>query len=79
MRVVVDRDLCESNGKCMEAAPAVFLLDEDDVIQVLVEHPGEDLRAAVELAVLRCPKAAISIVEEAQDAKEDKVVAEPGA
>ncbi|MGB2940554.1 MAG: ferredoxin [Candidatus Dormiibacterota bacterium] len=64
MKVVVDRDLCESNARCMEVAPEVFLVDDNGDLQVLQEHPGEELRGKVELAVLRCPKQALSIVEE---------------
>jgi len=62
--VVVDRNLCESNARCMAAAPEVFLVEDDDEVQVLQEHPPEESRARVELAVARCPRAAISIVEE---------------
>lgn len=71
MRVVVDRDLCESNARCMAAAPDVFLVEDDNEAQVLQEHPPEALRAAVELAVARCPRAAISIVEEDAGRSED--------
>ena len=38
MRVVVDWDLCESNGLCMAAAPEVFQLQDDDTLL----HFGED-------------------------------------
>jgi ferredoxin len=66
MKVVVDYNLCESNAKCMAVAPSVFLVDEDDVLTVLMEHPPEELRDQVELAVQKCPKAAISIVEDGE-------------
>jgi ferredoxin len=61
VHVIVDFDLCESNALCMEAAPAVFEVRDDDFLYLLDEHPGEDQRAAVELAVRSCPKRAISI------------------
>jgi ferredoxin len=64
MRIVVDRDLCESNAKCVEIEPSVFRIDEDDVLQVLQEHPPEELRTKMELAVQKCPKAALSIAED---------------
>ncbi|HWL64751.1 MAG TPA: ferredoxin [Actinomycetota bacterium] len=65
MRVVVDWDQCESNGKCEEVAPEVFhVAEEDDVLKVLQENPSEDLRAKVEEAVKRCPKRALSVLEE---------------
>jgi ferredoxin len=62
-RVVVDFDLCESNAKCMEVAPEVFEVRDDDFLYILDETPAEDLRAKVEEAVRRCPKAAISIAD----------------
>jgi ferredoxin len=61
MRVVVDYDLCESNGLCMAAAPEVFEVRDDDFMYVLQENPPEGLRAKVEEAVQRCPKQAIKI------------------
>jgi ferredoxin len=63
-RVVVDFDLCESNAICMQVAPEVFEVRDDDFLYVLDETPGEDLRPKVEEAVQRCPKQAISIAED---------------
>ena len=60
-RVVVDFDLCESNARCMEAAPEVFEVRDDDFLYVLQEEPGDELRPKVEEAVQRCPKQAIAI------------------
>ena len=64
MRVVVDYDLCESNALCMDAAPEVFEVRDDDNLYILNEHPPESLRAKVEEAVRCCPKQAISIAED---------------
>jgi ferredoxin len=61
MRVVVDFDLCESNALCMDAAPEVFEVREDDFLYVLQENPDEALRAKVEQAARVCPKQAIKI------------------
>ena len=61
MRVVVDFDLCESNAICMQIAPDVFEVRDDDFLYVLEENPGEDSRAAIAEAVHRCPKQAISL------------------
>ena len=61
MRVVVDFDLCESNAICMQVAPDVFEVRDDDFLYILDEEPAEDRRGALEEAVLRCPKQAISI------------------
>ena len=65
MRVAVDYDQCESNGRCEEILPEVFRIsEEDDRLELLQERPSEDLRAPVEKAVRRCPKLALSIEEE---------------
>jgi ferredoxin len=63
MRVVVDYDLCESNGVCEALAPDVFEVGEDDYLYLLQEEPGEDRRADVEAAVDRCPKQALRLEE----------------
>lgn len=63
MKIVVDRDLCESNGLCVDACPAVFRLDEDDRLVILVDAPAETLRIEVQQAVRVCPRQALSIEE----------------
>ena len=63
-RVVVDFDLCESNAICMQVAPEVFEVRDDDFLYILNETPGDDARPAIEEAVQRCPKQAISIAED---------------
>lgn len=57
-------DLCESNARCEATAPEVFRLGEDDVLRVLQERPPEALREAVGLAVRRCPKGAIRVIDD---------------
>ena len=61
MHIVVDYDLCESNAICMQIAPDVFEVRDDDFLYLLDEAPGEDRRAAMDEAVQRCPKQAIRI------------------
>ena len=61
MRVVVDFELCESNALCMQEAPEVFEVRDDDFLYVLDEHPPEELRLKVEMAARRCPTQAIRI------------------
>ena len=63
MRVVVDFDLCESNAICMQIAPDIFEVRDDDFLYVLNETPSEDRRFNLEESVQRCPKQAISIEE----------------
>jgi ferredoxin len=64
MRVVVDRTLCESNAVCARLVPEVFAVDDDDQLQIKQARPTEALRERVEHAVRRCPKLALSIVED---------------
>lgn len=64
MKVVVDHDLCEGNARCIQAAPDVFELRDDDRSYVRIERPGEELRAAVERAVQACPRRAVRIIKE---------------
>jgi ferredoxin len=61
MRIIVDPVLCEGNAVCTSVAPEIFALGDDDKARVLVEHPGEAARAAVETAVRRCPRRAIRL------------------
>ena len=63
MKVKVNYDLCEANALCMQEAPEIFEVDDDDNLNVLQEEPGEDLRAKLEAAVRACPRAAIAIEE----------------
>ena len=63
MKIVLDYDLCEANALCMESAPEVFRVEEDDTLTVLIEEPGEELRAKVEEAARLCPRQAITLME----------------
>ncbi len=65
MKIIVDRDLCEANGVCVGWAPEVFGLDDRNQMTVLVDAPGPDLAAKVRCAVDRCPRGALSVVDEA--------------
>ena len=61
LKVIVDYDLCEANALCMEAAPEVFELDDQDNLHLLQEQPPESLRERVEKAVRLCPKGALRL------------------
>ena len=63
-RLVVDRDLCESNAVCVRTAPELFVIDDDDKLRLLVEEPSADQMAKARAAVRRCPKRALSLVDE---------------
>ena len=64
MRIVIDRDTCESNGLCAGIAPALFEITDDDDLVVLNENPtGDDVERARK-AAKSCPKQAITIYED---------------
>ena len=63
-RIVVDRDLCESHAVCVRTAPDLFVIDDDDKLRLLVEQPAPDQMDEAQAAVRRCPKRALSLVQE---------------
>jgi ferredoxin len=65
-KVVVDHDLCEDNAFCVRFAPEVFAVDEREEMVLMLERPGEELRGKLEKAVDRCPRAALSLVEDGE-------------
>lgn len=62
--VVVDRDLCESHGKCYLVAPAQFEPDDDEGKSVYVGGrigPSDASKAAeAQSAIDACPERALS-------------------
>ncbi len=64
MRIRVDRDLCEANAVCQRAAPEMFKVDDDDRLHILVDELSEAQVERARIAVRRCPRRALSIVEE---------------
>jgi ferredoxin len=63
-RIVVDYTLCEANAMCMKIAPEVFHVDAEDNLHLLIESPAPELVTKVENAVRRCPRGALSLVDE---------------
>ena len=64
VRVIVDRQLCESNAVCMRLVPEVFEVRDDDRLYLLQERPADLLRERIATAVRRCPKQALSLVDD---------------
>lgn len=62
MRIEVDRDRCEGLGMCEAMAHEFFELDDDDVMHVLDESPGDEHRSQVHAAVQSCPVQALSLL-----------------
>ncbi len=64
MRVVVDFDRCQSNAVCMDVAPEIFEVRDDNFLYILKETPGRRAAPQAGEAVRRCPTQAISIEED---------------
>jgi ferredoxin len=60
MRVVVDRDRCEGNAFCVNTAPEVFQLDDDEYATVLIHPVPVEQETLVQQAIEECPRAALS-------------------
>ncbi|SDG64924.1 ferredoxin [Lentzea fradiae] len=61
MKVGVDPSLCEAHGECTSILPAVFALDDDELLQI---RPGElagDEEEPAARAVGACPKGALRL------------------
>jgi ferredoxin len=65
IRVEVDRSLCIGSGDCVDTAPDVFQLDEDDKATV-VDPDGAPLDDILE-AAQNCPVTAIFVAGEEGD------------
>lgn len=63
MKIVVDYDVCASNGVCMGIVPEVFEVRDDGFLYVLQEEPPAELQEKVRMAANNCPTGAISLVE----------------
>lgn len=62
VEITVDRTLCEANGVCVGLAPDVFELDDDEELVILQPDPPQDRVERVSLAVSRCPKNALQML-----------------
>ena len=71
LRVILDYDLCQSNGNCLDECPEVFALDAEDQPEVVCREPAEGLREKVEFAALCCPRSAIKVLVDERDDCED--------
>jgi ferredoxin len=65
LRVVVDRGLCIGSGDCVDTAPDVFQLDDEDIAMV-VDPDGASTDDILEAAG-NCPVTAITVVGEDGD------------
>ena len=61
VKIIIDLDLCEANARCEDEAPAVFRVEEDDTLTVLLPEVGPEHYAVVERAERLCPRGAIRL------------------
>lgn len=71
MKVKVDWDLCEANAVCMDVAPKLYQVDDDDNFHHLVKGDSDEVSGDVPAdeedrareAVRLCPRQALTIIE----------------
>ena len=61
MKVVVDLELCEGHARCVSAAPMVFQVSEEDLVEVREENVTAEHESGIELAVANCPRQALRL------------------
>ncbi len=62
MRISADRDVCIGSGQCVLTEPAVFdQSEEDGLVLLLTDRPGEEAAGPVRQAVRLCPSQALSV------------------
>lgn len=61
MKINVDFEICESNAVCMQFAPEVFEVGDDDLLHVFADEVGPEQEQAVSEAARRCPRQAITL------------------
>lgn len=62
MKIEADRDKCVGGGQCVVAAPDLFDQDDDGLVLVLEDAPGDDQRDDATTAASLCPARAIEIM-----------------
>ncbi|MFN8653356.1 MAG: ferredoxin [Gemmatimonadales bacterium] len=61
-RILVNRELCESNAECVSLAPTVFELDDDELC--VVTDPEGARKKRILDAARACPVDAITLIDE---------------
>ncbi|MCU1373488.1 MAG: Ferredoxin [Actinomycetia bacterium] len=64
MRVTIDSNICQGHGMCVEAAPAIFVMDDREHAVVSGHQVPAELEGAVRRAALLCPEEAITVHEQ---------------
>jgi ferredoxin len=61
VRVHVDRRLCEGHGLCLQSAPEIFDIADDDIAFCIEEHITAHHLDTIIAAVAACPRQAITM------------------
>jgi ferredoxin len=61
MHIIADRQRCEGHGLCVEVAPEVFDLDDNDVVLILHDEIPPELEVRAEAGARSCPVAALRV------------------
>jgi ferredoxin len=64
MRIKADTEVCVGSGQCVLTEPTVFDQDDDGIVVLLTDQPGDQTAARARQAAHLCPSRALSIVEE---------------
>jgi ferredoxin len=62
-RIKADLDVCQGFAVCVNSAPDLFELDDDDLVVVLKEEITDEELPRADLAVKGCPVVALSLEE----------------
>jgi ferredoxin len=71
LNVHVDPRRCEGHGLCIELAPDLFDINDDDLAIVVDELPEEKHAASLKAAAAACPRQAISVTPALTTAQSD--------
>ncbi|MFL3654129.1 MAG: ferredoxin [Halioglobus sp.] len=68
MKIKIDLALCQGHSVCLDEAPEVFdVIDQDDgypQVRVLLDNPPQELREKVMKAAKYCPNNVITVLED---------------
>jgi ferredoxin len=62
MQVDVNVDRCEGHGLCEQAAPEVYGLDDEGIVQLLVDPVPSELGVKAAAGARVCPVSALRVV-----------------
>ncbi len=62
LKVVIDRDICIATENCIDLAPKVFVLDDDQIVRFKQDTGNVDRDNLIE-ACRVCPVDALSVID----------------